>query len=94
MLFLVLAIFRAFATKSDTKSSNQRCCVSLPSRNNSVLIKIIFTEFDIAEVHQNLSTPVVPKVGGNAPWGAVGLPRWALIGTRGGRERRYYHRGS
>jgi hypothetical protein len=28
------------------------------------------------------------------PWGAVGLPRWALIGTRGGRERCYYHRGA
>jgi hypothetical protein len=31
--------------------------------------------------------PVVPKVGGTAPWGAVGLPRWALIGMRGGRGR-------
>jgi hypothetical protein len=39
------------------------------------------------------SNAVVPKVGGTAPWGAVGLPRWALIGTRGGRERCYYHRG-
>jgi hypothetical protein len=37
---------------------------------------------------------VVPKMGGAAPWGAVGLPRWALIGTRGGRERCYYHRGA
>jgi hypothetical protein len=37
---------------------------------------------------------VVPKVGGTAPWGAVGLPRWALIGTRGRRERCYYHRGA
>jgi hypothetical protein len=27
-------------------------------------------------------------------WGAVGLPRWALIGTRGGRERCYYYRGA
>jgi hypothetical protein len=36
---------------------------------------------------------VVPKVDGTAPWGAVGLPKWALIGTRGGRERCYYHRG-
>jgi hypothetical protein len=35
--------------------------------------------------------PVVPKVGGTAPWGAVGLQRWAL---RGGRERCYYHRGA
>jgi hypothetical protein len=35
---------------------------------------------------------MVPKVGGTAPWGAVGLTRWALIGTRGGRERCYYHR--
>jgi hypothetical protein len=39
------------------------------------------------------SRPVVPKVGRTVPWGAVGLPRWALIGTRGGRERCYYHRG-
>jgi hypothetical protein len=38
--------------------------------------------------------PVVPKVDGTAPWGAVGLPRWALIGTRGGRERCYYHKGA
>jgi hypothetical protein len=38
-------------------------------------------------------TAVVPKVGGTAPWGPVGLPRWALIGTRGGRESCYYHRG-
>jgi hypothetical protein len=30
---------------------------------------------------------VVAKVGGTASWGAVGLPRWALIGTRGGRGR-------
>ena len=37
---------------------------------------------------------VVPNVGGTAPWGAVGLPRWALIGTRGERERCYYHRGA
>jgi hypothetical protein len=37
---------------------------------------------------------VVLKVGGTAPLGAVGLPRWALIGTRGGRERCYYHRGA
>jgi hypothetical protein len=40
------------------------------------------------------SSAVVPKVGGTAPWGAVVLPRWALIGTRGGRERCYYHRGA
>jgi hypothetical protein len=37
---------------------------------------------------------VVPNVGGTAPWGVVGLPRWALIGTRGGRERCYVHRGA
>jgi hypothetical protein len=37
---------------------------------------------------------VVPKVGGTVPSGAVGLPRWALIGTRGGRQRCYYHRGA
>jgi hypothetical protein len=35
---------------------------------------------------------VAPKVGITAPCGAVGLPRWALIGTRGERERCYYHR--
>jgi hypothetical protein len=41
------------------------------------------------------SKAVVPKVGGTAPWGgAVGLPKWALIGTRGGRESFYYHRGA
>jgi hypothetical protein len=28
------------------------------------------------------------------PWGEVGLPRWALIGMRGERERCYYHRGA
>jgi hypothetical protein len=38
--------------------------------------------------------PVVPKVDGTASWGAVGLPRWALIVTRGGRERCYYLRGA
>jgi hypothetical protein len=43
---------------------------------------------------RSLSRSVVPKVGGTAPWGALGLPRWALIGTRGGRERCYYHRGA
>jgi hypothetical protein len=36
---------------------------------------------------------VVPKVGGTTPWGAVGLLRWALIGSRGGREHCYNHRG-
>jgi hypothetical protein len=45
-------------------------------------------------LHVVSCTPVVPKVGGTTPWGAVGLPRWALIGTRGGRERCYYHRGA
>jgi hypothetical protein len=40
------------------------------------------------------SNSEVRKVGGTAPWGAVGLTRWALIGTRGGRERCYYHRGA
>jgi hypothetical protein len=45
--------------------------------------------------HRNTySTSVVRKVGGTAPWEAVGLLRWALIGTRGGRERCYYHRGA
>jgi hypothetical protein len=49
--------------------------------------------FIIVYLQNYLSTSVVPKVGGIAPWGAVGLPRWALIGTRGGRERCYYHGG-
>jgi hypothetical protein len=40
------------------------------------------------------SSAMIPKVGGTAPCGAVGLPRWALIGKRGGRERCYYHRGA
>jgi hypothetical protein len=40
-----------------------------------------------------MSSAVVPKVGGTAPWGSVGLPRWALIGMRSVRERCYYHRG-
>jgi hypothetical protein len=39
-------------------------------------------------------TAVVPKVGGTAPWGAVGLPKWALIGTGGGREHYYYYKGA
>jgi hypothetical protein len=34
-----------------------------------------------------------PKWAVLPPWGAVELSRWALIDTRGGRERCYYHRG-
>jgi len=34
MLFVMLAIFRAFATKNYTKSSYRCCCVSPPSCNN------------------------------------------------------------
>ena len=43
--------------------------------------------FCVAKVVSLSYRAVVPKVGGTAPWGAVGLPRWALIGTRGGRGR-------
>jgi hypothetical protein len=50
--------------------------------------------FCVAKVVSLSYRAVVPKVGGTAPWGAVGLPRWALIGTRAGRERCYYHRGA
>jgi hypothetical protein len=45
-------------------------------------------------LHYQGVKPVVPKVSGTAPWRAVGLPRWALIGKRGGRERCNYHRGA
>jgi hypothetical protein len=56
---------------------------------------IIFVTLNGGECHsENIllarstwSNTVVPKVGGTAPWGAVGLPRWALLGTRGGRGR-------
>jgi hypothetical protein len=59
-----------------------------------VVLRTDGTCFPVQHKQSGSSSTVVPKLGGTAPGGAVGLRRWALIGTRGGRERCYYHRGA